>query len=296
MIKFGVAGNSNSFYEEGFNKTVDAAKWCKDRSIDVFEYSFGRGVNLSTSSAIEIKEAFQHEGVELTVHAPYYINLSNTDDEMIRKSFGYIINSINKASELGANRIIIHPASQGKLQRNVAEEIMLDNIKKLIEILDINNITNVLLCWETMGKVGQMGTVDEIIKICKLDDRFIPCVDFGHINAREQGILNNAKNYNTLLQKLIINLGFNKVVNMHAHFSKIEYGIRGEIRHLTFADSKYGPDFEPLIDELINLKLKPLIICESDGTQAEDTITMKRYYLSNYKILDGSLEQKYPLL
>ena len=77
---------------------------------------------------------------------------------------------------------------------------------------------------------------------------------------------------------------------MHAHFSKIEYGIRGEIRHLTFADSKYGPDFEPLIDELINLKLKPMIICESNGTQVEDTITMKKYYLKNYKIPNGSLE------
>ncbi|HQC54174.1 MAG TPA: TIM barrel protein [Clostridia bacterium] len=280
MIKFGVAGNSNSFYEEGLNKTVDAASWCKQRGIDIFEYSFGRGINLSQVAANQIKNAFQKENVILTVHAPYYINLSNTDNEMIEKSFTYIINSIIKAIELGANRVIIHPASQGKLERKEAELIMLDNIKKLIDILNHHDISDVLLCWETMGKVGQMGTVDEIINICKLDYRFIPCIDYGHINAREQGVLNYPENYNTLFQKLLDNLGFDKVANMHSHFSKIEYGPRGEIRHLTFEDSKYGPDYEPMIDALIKFNLTPYVVCESDGTQAEDAITMKKYYLS----------------
>ena len=125
-----------------------------------------------------------------------------------------------------------------------------------------------------------MGTVDEIINICKLDYRFIPCIDYGHINAREQGVLNYPENYNTLFQKLLDNLGFDKVANMHSHFSKIEYGPRGEIRHLTFEDSKYGPDYEPMIDALIKFNLTPYVVCESDGTQAEDAITMKKYYLS----------------
>lgn len=283
-MKFGVSGNSKSFYDEGHKRTIEAAKWCRDRNIDIFEYSFGRGVNMSVLTAREIKKAFDQENIIITVHAPYYINLSNTSSEMIEKSFGYIIKSIEIAKEMGGSRIIVHPASQGKLNRKEAERIMLDNAKKLTDILDEKKLNDIYICWETMGKKGQMGTVDEIINICNIDDRYIPCIDYGHINAREGGILNNEENYNTLIEKLIENIEFAKIFNMHSHFSKIQFGDKGEIKHLTFEDNVFGPNFEPLIDALIKYKLKPYIICESDGTQAEDCIMMKNYYISRGKV------------
>lgn len=285
MIKFGVAGNSNSFYSEGFSRTVDAAKWCKDKGIEIFEYSFGRGVNMSETTAELISKAFGKNNVELSVHAPYYINMANTDRDMIIKSCGYIINSIIMASFMGASRIIVHPASQGKLSRLEAKRLMLDNIKQLSELISNNEYPqDILICWETMGKVGQMGTVDEILDICNLDDRYYPCVDFGHINAREQGILNKAGKYNTILEKLRDNIAIDKFINMHIHFSKIQFSSKGEVRHLTFEDQIYGPEFEPLMEGLVKYSMQPYIICESDGTQAEDTLQMKNYY---YKIIQN---------
>ncbi|MBR2480705.1 MAG: endonuclease IV, partial [Clostridia bacterium] len=94
------------------------------------------------------------------------------------------------------------------------------------------------------------------------------------------GVLKNAVNYNTIIQKMSDFLPKYKVFNMHVHFSKIEYGPKGELRHLTFKDEKYGPDYEPLMEVFHSLALEPYVICESDGTQAEDTVAMKKYFLS----------------
>lgn len=281
MIKFGVAGNSKSFYDEGYTQTLEAGKWCKDRGIDVFEYSFGRGITLNEKTAKAIGERFHAEGVELTVHAPYYINLANPDPEMIQKSYGYILSSLKKVKDFGGNRVVVHPATQGKMTREAAVELMLQNAKGLVEVLDREGYAEgYKVCFETMGKMAQLGTPDEIIKVCCLDDRFYPCVDFGHVNAREQGVLKNAANYNTLIQKMEDFLPKHKVFDMHVHFSKIEYGAKGEIRHLTFADQNYGPDYEPLMEIFHRKGMSPYVICESDGTQAEDTVAMKKYFFS----------------
>ncbi|MBR3685434.1 MAG: TIM barrel protein [Clostridia bacterium] len=281
MIKFGVAGNSKSFYDEGYTQTLEAGKWCKDRGIDVFEYSFGRGITLNEKTAVAIGNRFKEEGVELTVHAPYYINLANPDPEMIQKSYGYILSSLKKVKDFGGNRVVVHPATQGKMVREDAVKLMLENAKGLVDVLDREGyLDGYKVCFETMGKMAQLGTPDEIIAVCNLDARFYPCVDFGHINAREQGILKNATNYNTLIQKMEDFLPKHKVFDMHVHFSKIEYGAKGEIRHLTFADDKYGPDFEPLMQIFHDKGMSPYVISESDGTQAEDTITMKKYFFS----------------
>lgn len=279
MIKFGVAGNSNSFYDEGYKHTYQAADWCKKRNLDLFEYSFGHGVNMSLETATLIKNSFQDSNISLSSHAPYYINMANEDPLMIDKSIKLILSTIEKSLLMGSKRVIIHPASQGKMDRKRAELLMLDNIHRLSDVLSESNFSNdLILCWETMGKVGQMGTVEEIIEICKIRDNFYPCIDFGHINAREQGILNNPQMYNTIIQKLQENLKKDNFLNMHIHFSKIQFSNKGEVKHLTFQDELYGPKFEPLAGLIAKYNIQPWIVCESDGTQAEDAIIMKNIF------------------
>ena len=131
-----------------------------------------------------------------------------------------------------------------------------------------------------MGKLAQIGTVEEITKFCKLDKIFYPCVDFGHVNAREQGSLKTTADFKSRLEYLIGELGMEKMKHFHVHFSKIQYSVKGEIRHLTFEDNQYGPEFEPLAEALKELDLEPVIICESAGTQAEDALAMKRIYFA----------------
>ena len=132
-----------------------------------------------------------------------------------------------------------------------------------------------------MGKIAQIGTVEEITEFCKTDKVFTPCVDFGHVNARVQGSLKTEEDYEKLLRYMIDGLGFERMKNFHVHFSKIEYSARGEVRHLTFEDTVYGPEFKPLSDTLKKLGLEPYIVCESAGTQDIDALKMRKIYYNN---------------
>ena len=280
MIKFGVAGNSNSFYSEGNTTTVQAAKWCKNRGVDVFEYSFGRGINLSEKSCIELKNAFESEGIELTVHAPYYINFANSDPEMIAKSILYVLNSLKKLTQLGGDRVVVHPATQGKAERNEAFSRAKDNLALLANEVVHYNGQNFKICLETMGKLAQIGDAEETADFCSIAPFFYPCIDFGHLNARTFGSFKTIDDYLNVFDVFLNKLPFEKVCHTHIHFSKIMYGTKGEIKHLTFEDSTFGPEFEPLCEAMIKLGLDPIVICESDGTQAEDAVAMKKIYLS----------------
>lgn len=280
MIKFGPSGNSESFFAEGYEHTEDAAAFVKRRGLDCFEYSFGRGVRITEGKAVSIGEAFQSEGVEISVHAPYFINLANPDDEMAAKSYGYVLDSARALKLMQGRRCVFHPATEGKETRGVAFSRTLDRVKILRDYIYLNNLDDVMFCPETMGKLAQIGTVEEIVEICLIDPVFTPCVDFGHVNAREQGSLKSAEDYRSRLSYMIEKLGYERMKHFHVHFSKIMYGAKGEIKHLTFEDKVYGPEFEPLAEVLHELKLEPYIVSESAGTQAEDAAEMKRIYFS----------------
>ena len=281
MIKFGPSGNSQAFFDAGYSKSEDSAKWVKNLGLDCFEYSFGRGVNLSDGKALALAGVFKECGVEISVHAPYYVNLANPDQEMAEKSFGYIISSAKKVRLLGGNRVVFHPASQGNATREEAVALTLSRFLRLRDIIYEEGLEDIIFCPETMGKIAQIGTVSEIVDFCKTDKVFIPCVDFGHVNAREQGSLKTEADYEKLLSFMTENLGYEKMKNFHAHFSKIEYSARGEVRHLTFEDEIYGPEFKPLAAVLKKLRLEPYVVCESAGTQDIDALKMRKIYHNN---------------
>ncbi len=279
MIKFGPSGNCESFYAEGFEHTEDAARFVRERGLDCFEYSFGRGVHMTEKKAASIRAAFEREGVEISVHAPYYINFANPDDEMAEKSYGYVLDSARMVRAMGGRRVVFHPAAQGKDAREIAVCRTMDRLKVLRDLIYANGLDDLMFCPETMGKIAQIGTVEEIAEFCSIDRVFTPCVDFGHVNAREQGSLKTAADYRARLAYMIDRLGYERMKHFHVHFSKIQYGPKGELKHLTFEDSVYGPEFEPLAKVLKELDLEPYIVSESDGKQAEEAAEMKRIYL-----------------
>ena len=132
-----------------------------------------------------------------------------------------------------------------------------------------------------MGKVNQFGTLDEVIDMCSVDKTVVPVVDFGHMNAREMGgVFVTVDDYKRIFDRIAKGVSPEAAQNLHCHFSKIEYTQGGEKRHLTFADTQYGPSFEPLMQAVMELGVTPTFICESDGTQAEDALSMKKYFAS----------------
>ena len=278
MIKFGPSGNCESFFAAGYSHTEEAAAFVKVHGLNCFEYSFGRGVRMTEAKAISIGEAFQKAGVEISAHAPYFINFANPDDEMAAKSYGYVLDTAKALSLMAGKRVVFHPAAQGKATREEAVSLTEDRLKILRDYIYLNNMQDMTFCPETMGKLAQIGTVEEIARFCKVDPVFTPCVDFGHINAREQGSLKTVNDYKSRLEYLIGELGKERMKNFHVHFSKIMYSAKGEVKHLTFEDEIYGPEFEPLAIALKELSLEPYIVSESAGMQTEEAVVMKKAY------------------
>lgn len=276
---FGPSGNSESFYNEGHKSTLETAKWLKNRGLDLYEYSFGRGYILNSETAQKIGKAFADEGIKMSVHAPYFINFANPDDEMYQKSIGYITTGIKFLRLFGAERLVFHPASVGKATRQDAFNLAKDRIISLANLLEEQGLLDgIYLCPETMGKQMQIGTYDEVLQICQGNSHLIPTFDFGHINALTQGTLKTSDDFIKILEKSIEMIGRERTEKCHIHFSKIQYGNKGEIRHLNFDDQIYGPEFAPLAEALIKLDLHPRIICESAGKMAEDAAEMKEIY------------------
>jgi deoxyribonuclease-4 len=281
MIKFGPSGNSMAFASAGLSKSEQSAKWVKDLGLDCFEYSFGRGVNMGDERAVQIGNAFRENGVEISVHAPYYINFANPEQENAEKSYMYVLQSAQKVKLMGGKRVVFHPASQGKMKREQAVALTIERLKVLRDKIYENGYDDLIFCPETMGKLGQIGTIEEVVEFCKIDKIYTPAVDFGHVNAREFGSLKTEEDFYERLKYMVDELGYDRMKNFHIHFSKIEYSAKGEVRHLTFEDTHYGPDFSPLAVVLKKLGLEPFIICESAGTQDIDAVKMQKTYCDN---------------
>lgn len=278
MIKFGPSGAPTRFYDEGHKTTEEMPLWVKQNGLDCFEYSFGRGVNLGEAKAKSIAEAFKKENIEISVHAPYFINLATPEEAKAENSFNYILSSAVVGRIMGANRVVFHPAAQGKETRETAVNRTIARLIELKSIIEERGFTDMKFCPETMGKIAQIGTIEEITHFCTLADFYYPTVDFGHVNAREQGSLKTKEDYIVRLKYMMNLLGYEKVNDMHVHFSKVEYTAKGEKRHLTFEDTIFGPDYKPFIEAIVELNLHPYIVSESADTQADDAKTMKDYY------------------
>lgn len=276
--KFGPAGTSDTFKAQGFKSSLDVPEYVVKTGLDCFEYQCGRGVNIGLEKATLLGRLAKEKGITLSLHAPYYISMSSVEEEKRLNSVKYILDSARAVNAMGGDRIIVHTGSCGKITREKALELAKDTMKLAINALDNEGLSHIHICPETMGKVNQLGTLYEVVELCKLDERLIPCIDFGHLNARDLGVLKTKSDFENILITLRDELGSFRFENFHSHFSKIEYTTGGEKRHLTFDDTVYGPDYEPLMDLVVKYNLSPVFICESAGTQDIDAKQMKDYY------------------
>ncbi len=273
---FGPSGNSKAFYESGLKHTYQAPKWVSDMGLDAYEYSAGNGVTGSLETFAKIGAEAKKYNIKMSFHTPYFISLSGADPEKRLKSLSYIGQSLDASEMLGADIIVIHMGGATKMSRTEGIELSKDTMFKALEAFPNTKIRFGL---ETMGKLGQLGTLEEVLDICKMDPRLCPVVDFGHLNARNIGnYFVTEDDYRRVFDQIGKTLGYDYANTLHCHFSKIEYTEKGEKKHLTLEDTVYGPEFEPLMEALAKDRYSPRIICESDGTQARDALEMKKYY------------------
>jgi len=278
---FGPGGNSDAFKAWGGRSTLDAPRFISEIGLDAYEYEAGNGIASSRETLALLGAEAKKHNVKMTFHTPYFISLSGIEEEKRLKSIKYIDDSLKAAKLIGAETIVVHTGSAAKITRDEAMRLAGDTLVKTLAAVDTYGIKIGL---ETMGKINQLGTLDEVIELCRIDSAFVPVVDFGHMNARELGgFFNTADDYMRVFDKIDRALGADIATNLHCHFSRIEWTGSGEKKHLTFTDTQYGPDFEPLMEAIARNSLTPTIISESAGTQSDDALTMKKFYLEQLK-------------
>ena len=279
MIRFGPAGNSASFTAMGYKKTPQVAEYIEKMGLNAYEYQCGRGVRINKESVLTLRQECKKRDIRLSLHAPYYISLSSTEAEKRDNSIRYILEAAEAADLMGAKRIVVHSGSCSKISRVEALALAKDTLSRAMTALDEAHLSHITVCPETMGKFNQLGDLDEVMELCLVDERLLPCIDFGHLNARTLGGLKTARDYERVLLTMRDRLGEERMKHFHSHFSQIEYTENGgEKRHLTFEDTEYGPFFRPLAEMLLKYDCEPVIICESAGTQAEDAGRMRDIY------------------
>lgn len=276
--RFGPAGISDSFAAQGYKTSLDIPAYTAGMGLDAFEYQCGHGVRLAEDKARQMAALAAEKGILFSVHAPYYISMSSLDEEKRLGSIRYLLQSAQLCRALGGRRIIFHPGSCGKQSRAAALEKALDTLRRGVEALDEAGYGDMTLCPETLGKIGQLGDLDEVLALCGVDERIVPCIDFGHLNARTLGGIRSKADYAAILDRMGEALGDERARKFHVHFSRIEFSAGGEKRHWTFAETQFGPEPAPLMELLAERRLAPVVICESAGTQAEDARTLGQIY------------------
>ncbi len=284
MIKFGVAGNPQDFYDKKYKASEQMPKYLNDMGLDAYEYQCSRGVRISDEKIDNIKKEAIKYNITLSIHAPYYISLSTQDKDKKISTIKYITDTMSVAKKMGAKEIVVHAGSLLNLEREYAVQSACNLLKEAYKTADELGLSDITICPETMGKLNQLGDSKEIIKMCKVDSRLIPTIDFGHLYCRSLGKLNTYNDWLKELNMYIDELGYDRMKNFHSHFSKMLYTLNGgEKCHVTFEDKNVGPNFYDIACVIKELKLEPTVICESAGTQSFDAKKMKELYGSIVK-------------
>ena len=164
-IRFGTAGTSDSFAAQGYKSSLDVPEYTAQMGLNAFEYQCGRGVRLGLDKAARMAALAAQRDILFSVHAPYYISMSSLEEDKRLNSIQYLLQSAAVCRALGGRRIIFHSGSCGKQSREAALEKALDTMRRAVAALDEAGFGDLTLCPETMGKINQLGDLDEVLEL-----------------------------------------------------------------------------------------------------------------------------------
>ncbi|MEN3014712.1 MAG: TIM barrel protein [bacterium] len=270
-LLFGTAGIPNSSKKDTFS----GISRLRELNLDAMELEFVHGVNISYVNAQKINMFSQKNNIHLSCHAPYYINLNSLDQEKIEASIHRIIKTAEISHVCGAKNIVVHPG----YYHNMDKLQVYNNIKKSLEkVLDEIKDLNIVIRIETMGKLSQFGSLEEVLNLCQdLGPQIMPCIDFAHLHARNIGKINTYQEFCKVLDDVQHKLGKKALKDLHIHVSGIKYSDKGELHHLNLKESDFN--YIDLIKALKDLEVEGMLICESPNLE-EDCMMLKQLYLN----------------
>ncbi|MEM4519359.1 MAG: TIM barrel protein [Sulfolobales archaeon] len=270
-VFFGTAGIPNSTPRPS---TLNGLKRIRELGLNAMEIEFVRGVKMSETTASEVRKAAEDLSILLTVHAPYYINLLSTDENKTQASAKRILDSAKIGYIAGAWSVVFHPGYYGNLTSKECIERVRNSIKEITKQL-IDEGLEIWVRPEIMGGLAEFGSVEEIVSVVEGIDYALPCIDFAHIYARSRGKVNNYEGFSKILEYIENKLGSYAIKNSHIHLSGIEYGDRGEVRHLNLAESKIN--YREIIRTIKEYNISGVVISESPNLE-DDALLMLHLY------------------
>ena len=270
MLRFGTAGTPISASKRD---TRSGVKRVREIGLDCMEVEFVRGVKMGVETAGKVGQAAIEMDVALSVHAPYYINLNSRETEKVDASRKRILDSARIGNIFGARGVVFHPAFYHGDSSDTVYGIVKTHLLEMAALLEDEGI-DVLLRPETTGKASQFGTLTELLEMSAELEGVMPCLDFSHMHARE-GAMNSYEEFCQILNMVEDYLGREGLDNMHIHVSGIEYGPKGEKKHLVLEESDMN--YHGLVRAWKEYDIKGIVICESPNLEGDALLLQKVY-------------------
>ena len=271
-LKFLTAGIPILADKKGYKVGFDVLK---SMNLDGLEAEFVHGVRISTDSVLEVQNAVAN-GFVVTCHGPYYINLNAKEPDKTDASIKRILDTARIAKTLGAYSITYHSAFYMGGDKETVFETVAKHTETIMQTLNEEK-NDVWVRPETTGKGTQWGDLEEIVRLSKMFDKVLPCVDFAHLHARSNGRYNTYDEFCKIFEYIGKELGQTALDNFHAHLAGIEYSAKGEKKHLILQESDMN--YKDLLKAFKKFDVKGVIVCESPNIE-EDAKLLKEYYLS----------------
>jgi len=270
-LVFGTAGIPNSSKRPP--TTQDGIERIYELGLGCMEVEFVRGVNMSPESARDVGRLAAKRGLKLSAHAPYFINLNAKELEKMAASQDRIIQTARIAALFGGNSIVFHAAFYLKDEPAKVYATVKKNLEQIVAKLRAEG-SRVWIRPEVMGRDSQFGTLEEILQLSLEVDGVAPALDFAHWHART-GKANSYDSFLAVLKKIESKLGRAALDNMHIHVSGIDYGPKGENKHLDLAESDFK--YEELLRALKDYEVGGALICESPNLE-KDALLLQHTY------------------
>ena len=259
-------------------RLADVPGLLREEKLDAFEYQavkWDQKPQMTQEDAESLGAEAKKKDVLLSMHGSYYLNLCGKK-EVVEASKKRLVACATAADWMGAYVMVFHTGFYGRLEKSYALKTCLKALKEVVATMKSLGIRNVKLGPETMGRVFQIGSLNEILAICEEVEQTQLVIDWSHMHARLKGRFRKIADFRDVVEAVERRLGTTAARSMHCHFSKIEYTDKGEKRHHVLDEAKYGPDFEMLAEVMVEFKMKPVIVCETplldiDAIKLRDT-------------------------
>lgn len=277
--RFGPAGVPPLFRVLGA-RLADVPGLLREENLDAFEYQavrWGQKPQMKREAAESLGVEARKNDVLLSLHGSYYVNLCGKK-EVVEASKKRLVACATAADWMGAYVVVFHTGFYGRLEKSHAFRTCVNALKDIVATMNRLGISNVKLGPETMGKVFQVGSLDEVLTICEEVEQTQLVIDWSHMHARSQGRFRKVADFRAVAEEVERRLGTEAVRTMHCHFSKIEYTAKGERRHHVLDEAGYGPDFEMLAEVMAEFKMRSVMICETPLLDV-DAVKMRDTYM-----------------